>query len=226
MKPLLRAGALVLVLVLATVAALLLPLPDTATVRAWIDAAGPVAPVAFGLGYAALVLLPVPKSVASAAAGLAFGVPLGVLVVLVGAVLGAGAAFWIGRVLGRDAVNRYSRGHLARLDAFVLRHGVLAALGIRVVPVLPFTMLNYACGVTAMRAGHYLLGTCIGLLPGTVLLVALGSRVPPAALIAGSATMASISLLTVVIRYRRSGPQRVLTAADGPAGSPRDTVNG
>jgi uncharacterized membrane protein YdjX (TVP38/TMEM64 family) len=58
----------------------------------------------------------------------------------------------------------------------ILRHGVLAALVVRFVPVLPFTLLNYACGVTAMRLRHYVLGTAIGLLPGTSAVVALGSR--------------------------------------------------
>jgi uncharacterized membrane protein YdjX (TVP38/TMEM64 family) len=55
------------------------------------------------------------------------------------------------------------------------RHGILAALVVRLVPVLPFTLLNYACGVTAMRFRHYTLGTAVGLVPGSTAVVALGS---------------------------------------------------
>jgi len=70
-----------------------------------------------------------------------FGLVVGVLV-LVGAVLGASAAFWLGRLLGRDAVERLSGARIARVDALLRRRGVLALIAVRLVPVLPFMGLS------------------------------------------------------------------------------------
>jgi uncharacterized membrane protein YdjX (TVP38/TMEM64 family) len=206
MKPLLRAGTLALALSALAVVALRVPLPQLSVLRVWVTGLGPAAPVVFLLGYAVAVLAPVPKSVLSAVAGLAFGVPLGIVLVLAGASLGALGAFAVGRALGRDAVSRYAPDGLARLDSMLQRHGMLAALVVRWVPVLPFTVLNYACGVTAMRWRHYTVGTVVGLAPGTVALVVIGNAgtgISPWALIAGSVGLAAVSLTVAAVRRRR-----------------------
>jgi uncharacterized membrane protein YdjX (TVP38/TMEM64 family) len=211
-----RAAALAVLLVTLGVAAMLVDVPGLVDLRRSIDSLGPSAPVVFVLIYTAAVLLPVPKSVLSAAAGLAFGVPMGIALVLTGATVGAVGAFGLARVLGRDAVCRLesrlesqlAHGQLERLDALLERHGVLAALVVRLLPVMPFTPLNYACGVTAMRLRHYVVGTVLGLIPGTSLLVVLGSagtRLSPWALIGGSAGFAASSLTVGYLRYRRRG---------------------
>jgi uncharacterized membrane protein YdjX (TVP38/TMEM64 family) len=170
-----RAVALCGVLVVLCVAAVTVDLPDVSQLRTWITSLGPLAPLVFVAGYALVVPAPVPKSVLTTVAGVAFGLRLGIPLVVAGATLGAVLAFGIARVLGRDAVDRLARGHLDRVDAAIVRHGILAALVIRFVPILPFTLLNYACGVTAMRLRHYVLGTALGLVPGTSAVVALGS---------------------------------------------------
>jgi uncharacterized membrane protein YdjX (TVP38/TMEM64 family) len=180
--------------------------PDLGGVRRWVDGWGPVAPVVYLVLYALIVLAPIPKSVFTAAAGLAFGIPVGLGVVIVGATLGALGAFLVGRGLGRDAVARYAGACLDRLDAAIERHGVLAALVVRLVPVLPFTLLNYACGVTAMRLRHYAVATVIGLLPGTTALVALGGAgvaLPPGVLAAISIGLGTTALAVSWWRHRR-----------------------
>ncbi len=103
-----------------------------------------------------------------------FGLVVGVLV-LVGAVLGASAAFWLGRLLGRDAVERLSGARIARVDALLRRRGVLALIAVRLVPVLPFTAINYAAGLSVLRTRDYLIGTSVGIIPGTIAYVTLGS---------------------------------------------------
>jgi uncharacterized membrane protein YdjX (TVP38/TMEM64 family) len=157
------------------VAAFTIKLPDVTVLRAWIMSFGPLAPAAFVVGYALIVPTPVPKNLLNALAGAAFGTLLGIPLVLAGATMGAMLAFGIARVLGRDVINRIARGHLDRADAAVERHGILAAIVIRFIPVLPFTLLNYACGVTSMRFRHYAFGTTIGLIPGTGVMVILAS---------------------------------------------------
>lgn len=176
MTPLVARAALLLAVLAGFVAAALtLDLPDASVLRAWIMSFGSLAPVAFVAGYTLIVPTPVPKTVLNAMAGAAFGASLGIPLVVTGATAGAVLAFGIARVLGRDAVNRLAHGHLDRVDAVIERHGVRAALLVRFVPGLPFTLLNYACGVTAMRLPHFVAGTVLGLIPGTSAVVVLGS---------------------------------------------------
>lgn len=170
-----RLALLVGLLLVGLAIVALVPLPDAAEVRDRVAAAGPWAPVAFVLLYVVATLLLLPKNVLTAGAGVAFGLAGGVGVVWVGAMLGAAAAFWLGRRLGRDGVSRLAGRHLARLDALVLRHGVLAVLVVRLVPLVPFTAVNYGSGLTAVSFGAYLLATAVGILPGTVAYVALGA---------------------------------------------------
>jgi uncharacterized membrane protein YdjX (TVP38/TMEM64 family) len=169
-----RLTALVLLLGVGIVLAVTTDLPDVARIRA-MAADGRWGVVAFVLSYALLTLLPLPKNALSAAAGFVFGLGLGVLLVWVAAVAGAVLAFWLGRWLGRDGVALLTGGQLARLDALVLRHGVASVLVARLIPVVPFTAVNYGSGLTAVGFRPYLLGTAVGIVPGTVAYVAVGA---------------------------------------------------
>ena len=156
-------------------AVLVAGVPDAAGIRADVDALGALAPVAFVLLYAGLTLLPAPRNVLSAAAGLLFGLVQGVLLAVPGALLGAVAGFGLGRLLGREAVERFGGARVARVDALLARRGLVAVLVARLVPVVPFTGVNYAAGLTAVRFGDFVVGTAIGVVPGTVAYAALGA---------------------------------------------------
>jgi uncharacterized membrane protein YdjX (TVP38/TMEM64 family) len=170
-----RLAGLVIIVVAAVAVAVVVELPDVERLRAQVAASGPAAPAGFVLLYAVATLAPVPKNVLTAAAGLMFGLVHGVLLVLLAALLGALAAFALGRVLGREAVERLTGARVARVDALLRRHGLFAVLGVRLVPVLPFTAINYAAGLTAVRSRDYLVGTALGVVPGTIAYVALGA---------------------------------------------------
>ncbi len=170
-----RAGTFVVVVVAAAVVALTVEVPDVATLRARIDRAGAWAPVAFVALYAAMTLAPLPKNVMSTAAGLLFGLGAGAVLVWIAAVLGAMVAFVLGRVLGREAVERFTGARVARVDALLTRRGLLSVIAVRLVPVLPFTAINYAAGLSAVRVRDYVVGTAVGIVPGTVAYVALGA---------------------------------------------------
>ncbi|SNS10945.1 Uncharacterized membrane protein YdjX, TVP38/TMEM64 family, SNARE-associated domain [Geodermatophilus pulveris] len=170
-----RLALLVLAVALAAVVAAVVGLPDVAQLRADVDRLGSAAPAVVALLYAVVTLTPLPKTVLSAAAGALFGLATGVAVVLVGAVLGAVAAFALARALGREVVERVTGTRVARLDALLGRRGLVAVLAVRLVPVLPFTAVNYLAGLTAVRFRDYLAGTTLGVVPGTVAFVALGA---------------------------------------------------
>lgn len=205
-RPAARAVALVALLAALALAAVTVPIPDLAAIRSWVGSFGPLGIVVFVLVYAVAVPAPFPKSVLNAVAGLAFGIPVGASAVIVGATAGAIGAFLLGRRLGRDAVAELARGRLARVDALVERYGVTAAVAVRVVPVLPFTVLNYACGVTAMRLRHYAVGTAIGTVPGStlsVLLSSMGARVSPWLPVLISVALATLTLCVGALLQRR-----------------------
>jgi uncharacterized membrane protein YdjX (TVP38/TMEM64 family) len=149
--------------------------PTIDDVRAAVYRLGAAGVVGFVVVYALYTLVFLPKGVLSAAGGLLYGLAVGVALVWVGAMLGAVLAFWLGRVLGRDAVARLTGGHVDGFDQLVARHGILAVLFVRMVPVIPFTAVNYGAGLTALTMRSYLLGTAVGMLPGTVAYVALGA---------------------------------------------------
>ena len=158
-----------------TAAVLLLGVPTVDEIRARVGAAGWAAPVVFVGLYALVTLTPAPAAVLSIAAGLLFGVAGGIGVVLAGALLSAAGAFVLARFLGRDVIAGLDSARLRRLDEMLARHGLLSVIGVRLVPVLPFAALNYACGLSAVRTRDYLLGTAIGIAPGATAYVTVGA---------------------------------------------------
>src|SRR3989442_11271532 len=145
----------------------------------WIGKLGPRGPVIFiGLYIVATVLF-VPGSVLTLGAGAVFGVVLGSVCVSISATLGATAAFLVGRYLARDAIARKIEKNekFATIDRAVADEGWKIVLLTRLSPVFPFTLLNYAFGLTRVRLSHYVLASWIGMMPGTVMYVYLGSLV-------------------------------------------------
>jgi uncharacterized membrane protein YdjX (TVP38/TMEM64 family) len=87
---------------------------------------------------------------------------------MLGAVISALLGYWLGRVLGRKSVQKLSSSNLNRLNKRLAKHGVLAIITVRIVPVAPFTMINLVSGATHIKPRDYLLGTVLGMLPGVL----------------------------------------------------------
>jgi uncharacterized membrane protein YdjX (TVP38/TMEM64 family) len=145
----------------------------------WIGKLGPWGPVIFVALYVVATVLFVPGSVLTLGAGAVFGVVLGSVCVSIGATLGATAAFLVGRYLARDAIARKIEKNekFATIDRAVADEGWKIVLLTRLSPVFPFTLLNYAFGLTRVKLGHYVLASWIGMIPGTVMYVYLGSLI-------------------------------------------------
>jgi len=143
---------------------------------AWIEGLGLVGGIAFMGLYILATIAFVPGAALTLGAGVIFGVVLGSIYVFVGATIGAVLAFLVGRYLARDWVSRkLARSpKFAAIDAAVAKAGFKIVLLTRLSPVFPFNALNYAFGVTGVSLRDYTLGS-IGMLPGTVLYVYLGS---------------------------------------------------
>lgn len=202
------------VLLAGIVVAVLIDLPDRAVLQRRLDGAGFWGPVLFVLAYAVLALAPVPKAVFSVVGGAVFGFAVALPLVLTGAMLGSLAAFQIGRRLGREGVERLTGHRVARLDELLRDRGFAAVIGLRLIPVVPFTAMNYTAGLTAVSLRNYALGTAVGILPATASYVAVGAfgtraLDPGAVTVVGVAVAVAIMALLVlrlVARRRRAGP--------------------
>lgn len=220
-----RAVTFAVFVAIAIAVGVLVPLPELETLRAGASDLGLAGGVGFALLYAAITLTPAPKNVLSVAAGLVFGFGGALTAVYAGALLGAAAAFALGRLLGREAVERFTGARVARLDDLLRRRGLLAVIGVRLIPVLPFTAINYGAGLTAVRRRDYALGTALGIIPGTVAYVALGAfglelgwPAWTAIGVLGALTLAGAVLAGV--RHRRGSDQLAAPAASPAASSP------
>ena len=143
----------------------------------WVGQLGPWGPVIFIALYIVATVLFVPGSVLTLGAGAVFGVVWGSIYVSIASTLGATCAFLVGRYLARDAIARKIEGNerFAAIDKAVANEGWKIVGLTRLSPVFPFTLLNYAFGLTQVRLGHYMLASWIGMMPGTVMYVYLGS---------------------------------------------------
>lgn len=138
---------------------------------------GPMGPVAFIAAYVLACVTFAPGAVLTLGAGALFGVVKGTMFVSIGSILGATAAFLIGRYFARDWVGRQIAGNakFAAVSRAVAAEGWKIVLLTRLSPVFPFNLLNYAFGLTQVSLKDYFLASWIGMLPGTILYVYIGS---------------------------------------------------
>jgi len=147
---------------------------DAVALEAWINDAGVLAPIVFMLIYALATVLFLPGSVITLAGGALFGPVLGTFYNLTGATLGAVLAFLISRYLASDWIADKTGGRVRQLINGVEGEGWRFVAFVRLVPLFPFNLLNYALGLTKIRLLHYLIATYIFMLPGTFAYTYLG----------------------------------------------------
>jgi len=145
------------------------PVQDYLTAEALsglLASAGLWAPLAFILIYAIGVCLFVPGSILTGLGAIIFGAYWGFVYVWVGAMIGAAAAFCIGRTLGRDFAASLIGDRLRKYDESIERNGFAAVLYLRLL-YFPFTPLNFGLGLTKVHFRDYFFGTGVGILVGT-----------------------------------------------------------
>ena len=153
-----------------------------------VQRAGLLGALLFGFAYIPAALLFVPASFLTLGAGFVFGVATGTVIVSLGSTAGAAAAFLVARTVGHDwVVARMASwpavdavGRAVETDAFKV------VLLTRLSPLFPFNLLNYAFGLSSVPFGTYLLASWIGMLPGTIMYIYVGSAAKSvAALLSG-----------------------------------------
>lgn len=192
---------------------------DPAALAAWVEGAGAAGPLLFMALYALATVLFLPGSVLTLAGGALFGPLWGTLWNLTGATLGAGLAFLIARHLGADWVARRAGARLQRLNDGVTAEGWRFVAFVRLVPLFPFNLLNYALGLTRIPFTAYLVATWLFMLPGAFAYTWLGHTGREAlaggddlirTILIALALLAAVAFLPRLVQRLRAAPVEVM----------------
>ncbi|MEI6233467.1 MAG: TVP38/TMEM64 family protein [Planctomycetota bacterium] len=167
-----------LLLVAVSIGFMFLPVADwVKQLQSHVDALGWIGPIAFIAIYALFTICLFPGTPLTIAAGALFGLGRGLLFAVIGSNLGAFAAFLLARTILRKRAEALAREHprFAAIDSALGQNGFKIVTLLRLSPVFPFCALNYLLGLTRVHPLHYALAGIIGMLPGTAMLVYIGS---------------------------------------------------
>lgn len=122
-----------------------------------------------------------PVAVLALAGGLLFGLLWGSVYTFIGAMLNCSLMFLLSRTVGRRRVDVLVRERLSpqwqqRLQNTGGRQGFWLLILLRLIPAVPYNLINYSFGLTPMPFGAYLLGSAIGIIPGTLVFINLGDK--------------------------------------------------
>ena len=141
----------------------------------WLKQAGIWAPIIYIAIYTIATILVMPSTALNLTGGAIFGPWLGTLWTSIGAIVAAIVAFIFARTSGREFVARKLAGKWQAMDAEIQQGGLFYMFAIRLLPIIPYGLVNFAAGLTSIRFRDYLLGTILGTVPGILPFVLLGS---------------------------------------------------
>jgi uncharacterized membrane protein YdjX (TVP38/TMEM64 family) len=177
-SPVLKWITLAVVVLSLFAAARLLPVDQwLKAFNEWVSHLGPWSIVIFIGAYVLATILLIPGSILTVGAGLVFGLGWGLFAVSIGSTLGAALAFLIARFVAREKIEAMAKENenFRRIDKAIGAQGAKLILLLRLSPLIPFNLSNYFYGLTAVKFWPYVLASWIGMLPGTLLYVYLGT---------------------------------------------------
>ncbi|UUO00310.1 TVP38/TMEM64 family protein [Mycolicibacterium novocastrense] len=166
-------GSLAAIVILVAVA-LLVPMPTAVQLRDWATSVGPWFPLAFLAAHIVVTVFPFPRTAFTLGAGLLFGPVLGIPLAVTAATISAVIAVLLVRAVGLRLDRAVRHPRIESLNARLRERGWPTVLSMRLIPAVPFAVLNYAAGVSSVRVLPYALATLAGLVPGTAAVVILG----------------------------------------------------
>ena len=141
-----------------------------ASIRDYIRSFGNKAALVYIIAYVVNTISIVPPiAPLSLAAGLVFGVVWGTIYLMVAALLGTSATFMISRFFGRRLVEKFLKGKFNNLDEKLQNNGFVTVLFFRIVPLVPYEVLNYVSGLSKIKFKDYFFATLLGLVPGVII---------------------------------------------------------
>lgn len=142
---------------------------------------GPWAPWVYMAMFAVLPAFFFPVAVLALAGGLVFGLWRGALYTFIGAIVNCSVMFWMARRWGREQIQAMIEGKLdprwrERLGKLEGRSGFLLLIVLRLIPAVPYNLINYAFGLTGIHYPAYILGSALGIIPGTFAFINIGDK--------------------------------------------------
>ncbi|BBY29748.1 TVP38/TMEM64 family protein [Mycolicibacterium sediminis] len=200
-----KLAAIVAAIVILVAVAYFVPLPTAVQMRDWATAAGPWFPLAFFLAHVVVTILPFPRTAFTLSAGLLFGPLLGVSLAVVASTISAIVALFLVRAAGLQLDRLVSHPRVEMVDARLRARGWPTVLSMRLIPAVPFSVLNYAAGASAVRPLPFAVASFVGLVPGTAAIVVLGDALTGTVsplLFLVSACTASLGVVGLVYEMR------------------------
>lgn len=178
---------------------------DFTVVRQFVESYGTYAAlVSFMLMILQSVVAPLPAFLLTFANANLFGWWKGAILSWSSAMAGAAICFYIGRILGRDAVEKLtSKTGLRQIDLFFEKHGRLSILIARLLPFISFDIVSYGAGLTSMSFGSFFLATGIGQLPATIIYSYVGGMLTGGAKMLVTALLLIFALSALIILFRQ-----------------------
>lgn len=183
-----------------------LPVPSPAQMRDWAHSLGPWFPLAFLIAHAVATVVPIPRTAFTLAAGLLFGPLLGITIAVTASTTSAMVAMLLVRAAGWRLTRLVRHRSIDTVEERLRQRGWLAIVSLRMIPAVPFSVLNYAAGASSVRVLPYAVATLVGLLPGTAAVVVLGDALaghPSALLYLVSAITSTLGLTGLIIEIRQ-----------------------
>lgn len=152
------------------------------SIRDWVSGFGVMAPIAYIFVWAILPIFFFPVPVLALAGGLSFGLVDGTIYTLTGAMVNSSLMFLLANILAKDMVSKYLEDKLPdkwwdRFQSADGKEGFLIVLICRLIPIMPYNVINYVAGLTKIRFSNYFLATLIGIFPGTVIFLNVGDKI-------------------------------------------------
>jgi uncharacterized membrane protein YdjX (TVP38/TMEM64 family) len=147
---------------------------DRTILATWLAKQGFWAPLLYVLAYVVGTFLMLPSTPLNLAGGAVFGTWWGTLWTTIGAVLAAAVSFWFSRAMGRDWVQQRVGSRWQQFDQDIAAEGFFYIVAVRLLPLLPYGLVNFGAGLSGVKFRDYLLGTAIGTTPGLFPFVMMG----------------------------------------------------
>ncbi|MFT3662335.1 MAG: TVP38/TMEM64 family protein [Gordonia sp. (in: high G+C Gram-positive bacteria)] len=214
-RTLARAVAGLAAVILVLIGAYFIPVPSVGRFREWSDALGPWFVIVFFTVNTVATVAPIPRTAFTVTAGVLFGPVVGFLGSTVVAAVASIVAYLLARRLGRARVQRYlDRPGFRAVEERLERRGWLAVGSLRLIPVVPFAVVNYASGLSSVRPLPYFVASILGTAPGTAAVVFLGDALAGGShplMLLVSALLFSVGVIGLIV------DARLPVAGDGPA---------
>lgn len=162
-------------IVVTALAVYLLGGVDAALLQRWLKQAGIWAPIIYITLYTVATILILPSTPLNLTGGAIFGLWWGTLWTSIGALMAAVVAFAFTRTVGRKTISQRLAGRWQAMEAEFYQGGLFYMFAIRLLPIIPYGLVNFAAGLTSIRFRDYLVGTMLGTVPGVLPFVMLGS---------------------------------------------------